>query len=314
MKRSHLLSVLFVVASAHLFGAYDGQSADGHHALMVPAQYRTIQAAVNAAEPGDVIYVTPGTYCEQVLITKSDLTVRQRDDVNGARAVVSGACAGGGAGSAGFKVAGTSTNPVVNVEIGGFVVEAFETGILLQNVVRSRVIANEVRDNTASPTPPTQNGIMLVGSSFNEISRNFVHGNGHMGIAVRLASNGNIVRDNRLVDNQVTNFPACSLMVYGNSVGNQIVNNEVIDSVGAGVMIGPAGVQTQTLVAGNRIHGHEYAGIVIQVNSQANLVVDNDARDNNTSGLEPDLMDYNAPGKNLWLRNLGGCAAGNAAC
>ena len=39
--------------------------------LLVPSQYPTIQAAVNAASPGDTILVGPGVYFEQVSIGKS---------------------------------------------------------------------------------------------------------------------------------------------------------------------------------------------------------------------------------------------------
>jgi hypothetical protein len=58
-----------VVALA-LVGAAD--AADLH----VPAQYPTIQAAVNAAVTGDVVLVAPGTYNEQVTIDGKAITVR----------------------------------------------------------------------------------------------------------------------------------------------------------------------------------------------------------------------------------------------
>jgi hypothetical protein len=43
--------------------------------LVVPNQYSTVQAAVNAASPGDTIKIKPGTYTEQVSIGK-DLTIK----------------------------------------------------------------------------------------------------------------------------------------------------------------------------------------------------------------------------------------------
>ncbi len=49
-----------------------------------PADFSTIQAAVDAAQPGDTVLVKPGTYQESVLIeNKTDLTVRgtHRDSV-----------------------------------------------------------------------------------------------------------------------------------------------------------------------------------------------------------------------------------------
>jgi len=41
----------------------------------VPAQYGTIQAAVNASSSGDTIHIAPGIYVEQVTITNKHLTV-----------------------------------------------------------------------------------------------------------------------------------------------------------------------------------------------------------------------------------------------
>jgi pectin methylesterase-like acyl-CoA thioesterase len=38
--------------------------------------FTTIQAAVNAASPGDTIYICPGVYNEQIRVTKSGLTIR----------------------------------------------------------------------------------------------------------------------------------------------------------------------------------------------------------------------------------------------
>jgi len=40
------------------------------------AAYSSIQAAVNAAAPGDTIFICPGTYNEQVVVTKNNLTIR----------------------------------------------------------------------------------------------------------------------------------------------------------------------------------------------------------------------------------------------
>jgi plastocyanin len=51
--------------------------------LGVPDDYATIQSAVDATEPGDLVLVEPGTYREQVTITTPSITLRgtDRDDV-----------------------------------------------------------------------------------------------------------------------------------------------------------------------------------------------------------------------------------------
>ncbi|QIA27667.1 hypothetical protein DYI95_009215 [Thermaerobacter sp. PB12/4term] len=50
-----------------------------YHTLRVPEDYPTIQAAVDAAEPGDLILVGPGVYREEVVVTKPHLTLRGLD-------------------------------------------------------------------------------------------------------------------------------------------------------------------------------------------------------------------------------------------
>jgi len=49
------------------------------HVIHVPADKPTIQEAVDAAQPGDLILVAPGTYHEAVKVCTSDLTIRGED-------------------------------------------------------------------------------------------------------------------------------------------------------------------------------------------------------------------------------------------
>ena len=57
-------------------GPGGGGNTGGPTVLRVPADHTTIQKAVDAAEPGDVVLVSPGVYKEQVTITTDDITVR----------------------------------------------------------------------------------------------------------------------------------------------------------------------------------------------------------------------------------------------
>ena len=51
----------------------------GGETLGVPGDFRTIQEAVDAAEPGDLVLIEPGVYREAVDVTTADLTIRGVD-------------------------------------------------------------------------------------------------------------------------------------------------------------------------------------------------------------------------------------------
>src|SRR5690554_366706 len=63
-------------------GAGGGETAgqDGDYEVReVPGEYETIQAAVDAAEPGDLVLISPGTYNEAVTVETDRLTIRGLD-------------------------------------------------------------------------------------------------------------------------------------------------------------------------------------------------------------------------------------------
>jgi parallel beta-helix repeat protein len=78
MKKSSLVLVLLMSVFFSMPRATFAQDARERASLLVDddrvqcptAQYTTIQSAVNNARPGDVIHVCPGTYAEQVVISK----------------------------------------------------------------------------------------------------------------------------------------------------------------------------------------------------------------------------------------------------
>ncbi len=66
-----LLTLAFVISLCPLLPVTPARAAT----INVPADYATIQAAVNAAAPGDTILIAPGVYQEQVVITTDNLTL-----------------------------------------------------------------------------------------------------------------------------------------------------------------------------------------------------------------------------------------------
>jgi parallel beta-helix repeat protein len=278
--------------------------------IRVPGDYATIQAAVNAAEPGDKIQVASGVYCEHVVITKSDVQLQSPPGAN--RAVITGDCAAVNRTGAGIHVMDAQ-----GVEIAGFIVEYFDVGIQLMNTTGSRVHLNEARHHKTM-------GIQLRSSSFNLVIQNDLHDNGRNGINVwgvsaGAPSNGNVVRANRLKDNNLQNAAtntACNLMVNGYARDNTIAENEVLGTYGVGIMIGPGGapgVVTGNRFAQNRVHGFGGPGIVATALVTGNVIEQNDARGNGLNWDRPrdvDLYDWTSPVANIWARNLGTCGPG----
>ena len=70
-----ILMVLTIMASMLTIAVSITPSSASPNELHVPADYTTIQAAINAASPGDTIVVDSGEYDEQVIINKS-LTIQ----------------------------------------------------------------------------------------------------------------------------------------------------------------------------------------------------------------------------------------------
>jgi parallel beta-helix repeat protein len=73
-RRMRDISAFLAIAAVMAAAMAGPAQAANHRVLIVPRDFGTIQAAVDAAAPGDTVSVSPGTYTEQVVINK-DLTV-----------------------------------------------------------------------------------------------------------------------------------------------------------------------------------------------------------------------------------------------
>lgn len=310
-------------------------SAAASDVVRVPKDFGTIQQAIDAATTDAIIQVSPGTYCENLVIARSDLRLHgiasrslsprvpepvtvtpdpslpdeeQPEDPDSApepgRVVLSGSCAPN---PIGILVTGTEAVAVSNVEVEGFVVEGYEAGIVLYEVTDSRIEGNLVRNNVSGSSPEldgtyTGQGILLVWSHFNEVVQNESRANGHLGVGI-LNGSGNIVSGNRIIDNVADHEILdrwCSVMFWGTSTGNRFVENEVSGERGMAVMLG-GGPTSANLVAQNRIHGHAFEGIWATASTFDNIITLNDARGNALQAeaiLE--IFEYNAYDLDDW--------------
>jgi parallel beta-helix repeat protein len=219
--------------------------------------YATIQDAMDAAAPGDVIDVCRGSYAEQIQVSTSHLNVMGRP---GAHLVGPGP---GAPGATGFQVSAS------NVVISGFEVSGFSEGNSCGIRVKSASLV-EIRRNTVS-----QNwvGICLEGSTATRVRLNEVRANVIDGVQV-LGGEDNAVTDNDVSAN------GTSGIVFLHSNGLTVDRNVADRNVGSGIFGSGNGIQ----VRHNVTRDNGQAGISI-ISSLGALVTANRMINNRGVGL-----------------------------
>ena len=142
----------------------------------------SIQAAVNAAAPGDRIIVPPGVYRENVAVNKSDITITRSKN-----AILDGE---GLTGNNGVRVASSTAGAYLDgFTIDGLTIRNFgRNGILLVRV-NNYVIRRGFYENNEAY------GIYPIRSNNGVIEGNFTSGSDDAGIYVG-QSDGSVIRGN----------------------------------------------------------------------------------------------------------------------
>ncbi len=120
--------VVLAVLAAVVFGSEAirpgfATSGPGAAVLHVPRQYATIQAAIDAANPGDIIQVAPGTYVENIALDKPVELVAAKTTLNAANNTT--ILDGGNAQATVFVPAGMKQRPTLD----GFALRNSQYGI-----------------------------------------------------------------------------------------------------------------------------------------------------------------------------------------
>jgi len=198
----------------------------GSAAELIVQPGNSIQAAVDNASPGDVITIKPGTYTENIKITKGDLTIRSESG-NPDNTIIK---------------AKSSTVNVLSVQADNVKISGIKaigasgssySGIYLYKCNKCIIENNKLTNNGR--------GIYIVSSSGCTISKNTVMNNGVYGIVLGSASgntiSGNTATNdgrgihvgssdgNTLSGNTVTSNSAYGMYVCGLSDRNLIYNN-----------------------------------------------------------------------------------------
>jgi parallel beta-helix repeat protein len=289
---------------------------DGDRADCPQAQFTSIQAAVEAAEPGDRILVCRGTYEESVLVEKADLRI----EAQGAPGDV--VLQGPGTGPYGFHLRRTT-----GVLVQGFTVQGYgDANIIVAegggNTIRKNVATagivdgievlrssgNLIEHNVAyANTAPNADGIFVsqVGSHDNVIRNNESYANGQHGINLFQSGPGNVVSGNRSHDNRGRGIQS----VQGSN-GNVIEDNHAYANGlipgGPPIMGGGIGIlvvaSSGVTIRHNRSDGNGAGGIGLT--NATNTVVSNNRSENNAlAGIQLNGSSGNRIEENKVFRN-----------
>jgi parallel beta-helix repeat protein len=271
LETRNLLSGL--LPGSHLLEVHQGDPS---------AQYQTIQAAVNAAQPGDEVRVFSGTYNESVEVTTPGLTI---DAAPGTRVVIQGTGSG-----AGVTVSGPASKPLDGFALANVTVRGFEDGVLLNEVQHFNLLGITCRDDS-------DYGLFPAFSAHGVIAGSSASGSNDTGIYVGQSSdvlvNGNVAFNNvnGIEIENCSNVRVAHNLVYGNTVGIlvDLLPGDVIEAsshnvVEANAVLGnnrkntatdplaalePQGVGIavlggdHTLVRDNLVTGNAYVGIAV---------------------------------------------------
>jgi len=241
-----------------------------------PADFHTIQEAINAASLGDTIYVHNGTYSEHIVVNKNDLTFFGE---NKNATIIDGG------------ESGTVVQIIANgSKINGFTIRRGGPtwfGIRFDHSSHNRLIDCNIINNYGS--------IDLYYSSNNTLSNNNVTRN-YDGIHLSDAFN-NTISDNNIASN----------IDYGihlwYSFDNVVFGNNVTNNYWYGIYLGNSSNNT---LFGNTIASNGEDGMCLEMSSSYNIMLDNTIRNNNGGiWLSPSSNNI-ISGNNITANNFGG--------
>jgi parallel beta-helix repeat protein len=327
-RRLSAAGAVVVLAMLELAAVASPAVARAGHAIVVTT---TIQAAVDAAQPGDTILVPPGTYHESVLVTKSHLTIAgSRAAIIDAAGFRTGIRVGSGSISRGGPVPTCPPLAVTGFTLRGLTVKhASFSGVFLIGVdgyhltgtsyvdnpvygpfpVCSRnglIDYNQVVGGGSAAGPSTDTGI-YAGDDDGVTIRNNSVANYVVGAIAENTINANI-QDNLLSGNTagvyvvvLPNHPrpfTDHVLIEGNQVIKNSLPNPVPADSGEDIGLVPTGVgivnfgADHVVIRDNRVLGNDSLGVIVL----QNFVASADPR------IEPN-PDFGQVRRNVVLQN-----------
>ena len=317
-RKGAISGIVFLVVSVSIVSALNAVPTTrcplAHYGLWLyvggsgPGNYTTIQSAINAANPGDTVFVYSGTYVENVVVDTS-LTLEGEEkgntiidasklgnavEITADGVVVSGFTMQHGFGTGFFGGGGIKLVNTRNCTICDNIIvdnDLFGICVTSDNASSYTTIAENIIAENGNPLYGGFN-IWLYQSPHNTISNNTItNGNGY-GIGLCYWSTHSIVTGNMITDNK-----------YDGIKGRFVYDNEVYENMLRDNMcgIGWYNISEKNHVYDNVFESSEYYGIFLRGESSNNIIERNNFIDNK----EYDAYFYikNFMSHNKWKQN-----------
>ncbi|WP_423408797.1 right-handed parallel beta-helix repeat-containing protein [Heyndrickxia sp. MSNUG] len=227
--------------------------------ICVPNDQPTIQAGVNAANPGDVVLVKCGFYRDSVVVEKNSIRIIA-EEKHGVT----------------LEANNRGENPfslldVTDVEIFGFVIQNSLRGVWVYLGGFHRIIGN-VMQNSGE-------GILLENSTGNFMYQNTIRNNDSDGVIFGWfpGSSNNWLVENEIIENGGDGVDGWT----ATATGNAFINNKSVCNAQDGFVVRGQ----NTLVYGNHAEGNTFNGILI-ADGNNSVAVNNNVKNNKYDGIE----------------------------
>jgi hypothetical protein len=252
--------------------------------LRVPQDYATIQEAIGAAQDGDIVLVSPGTYNETLEIVDKTITLASEYHNSADPAHIDQTIIDGGGGDAAVITVDQGVGP--ETQIIGFTIRNGNDGISTRSQIR--VLNNHILTNLGDGIDSRSGGGLIRGNTFENngddgvdfdqassgtIEGNLIRGNGNDGIEVRLHDytgpvlniviRGNTIEGSVQDGIQLIDFPGISDRVFTierNLIrGNTLVGLGLMDNGQTNEDFRAASIPERIYVFNNTFAGNSYA-------------------------------------------------------